>query len=111
MAGLDLLRGTLDLLILKAVSAGPRHGYAIAQWIKDVSDGAFLVEEGSLYPALQRIRGKGWLEAEWGVSDTGRRARFYRLTPAGEARLESELRAWDRYTAAVARAMEAEVTP
>lgn len=111
MAGLDLLRGTLDLLILKAVSAGPRHGYAIAQWIKDVSDGAFLVEEGSLYPALQRIRGKGWLEAEWGVSDTGRRARFYRLTPAGEARLESKLRAWDRYTAAVARAMEAEVAP
>lgn len=111
MAGLDLLRGTLDLLILKAVSAGPRHGYAIAQWIKEVSDGAFLVEEGSLYPALQRIRGKGWLEAEWGVSDTGRRARFYRLTPAGEARLESELRAWDRYTAAVDRAMSAEVAP
>lgn len=111
MAGLDLLRGTLDLLILKAVSAGPRHGYAIARWIKDVSDGAFLVEEGSLYPALQRIRSKGWLEAEWGVSDTGRRARFYRLTPAGEARLESELQVWDRYTAAVARAMEAEVAP
>ena len=109
MAGLDLLRGTLDLLILRSVSAGPRHGYAIAQWIKEVSDGEFLVEEGSLYPALQRIRGKGWLQAEWGVSDTGRRARFYTLTPAGKARLESELRAWERYTRAVSRAMAAEV--
>lgn len=109
MAGLDLLRGTLDLLILRSVSAGPKHGYAIARWIEEVSDGDFLVEEGSLYPALQRIRGKGWLEASWGVSDTGRRARFYELTPSGASRLESELRAWERYTKAVARAMEAEV--
>ncbi|MDX1493373.1 MAG: PadR family transcriptional regulator [Longimicrobiales bacterium] len=111
MAGLDLLRGTLDLLILRSVSAGPKHGYAIARWIESVSEGDFLVEEGSLYPALQRIRGKGWLDAEWGVSDTGRRARFYELTPAGADRLKSELRAWERYTQAVARAMEAEVVP
>lgn len=105
---LELLRGTLDLLILKAVSTGPRHGYAIAQWIKHVSDGTFLVEEGSLYPALQRIRKRGWLEAEWGVSDTGRRARFYELTDAGRDRLGSELRTWQRYTAAVERAMAAD---
>ena len=111
MESLDLLRGTLDLLILRSVSTGPKHGYAIARWIEEVSDGDFLVEEGSLYPALQRIRKKGWLDAQWGVSDTGRRARFYELTAAGEARLESELRAWKRYTRAVARAMEAEVVP
>ena len=106
--GLELLPGTLDLLILKAVSAAPRHGYAIAQWVRGVSEGEFLVEEGSLYPALQRNRGKGWLEARWGVSDTGRRVRFYEITPAGRARLEAQLRIWGRYARAVERAMAAD---
>lgn len=105
---LDLLKGTLDLLILRAVSTDPLHGYGIARWIENTTDGTFLVEEGSLYPALQRIRGRGWLEAEWGVSDTGRRARFYAITDAGRERLESELRRWRRYNSAVERAMAAE---
>ncbi|MGD2071221.1 MAG: PadR family transcriptional regulator [Gemmatimonadota bacterium] len=105
---LDLLRGTLDLLVLRAVSDDPLHGYGIARWIEETTDGAFLVEEGSLYPALQRIRRKGWLTAEWGVSHTGRRARLYAITDAGRERLESELRAWRRYNRAVEKAMTAE---
>lgn len=105
---LDLLRGTLDLLILRAVSRNALHGYGIARWIEDTTDGTFLVEEGSLYPALQRIRKKGWLTARWGVSDTGRRARFYAITDAGRERLQSELRTWRRYNRAVERAMTAE---
>jgi transcriptional regulator len=85
-SSLQLVRGTLDLLVLKALSWGPRHGYAVSQWIKGVTEGALLVEEGSLYPALQRIQRKGWIRSRWGVSDTGRRARFYELTPVGEER-------------------------
>jgi PadR family transcriptional regulator PadR len=105
---LDLLRGTLDLLILKAVSAEPRHGYGIAQWIGSVTDGTFLVEEGSLYPALQRCRKKRWLTAQWGTSATGRRARFYELTDEGREHLVRELRTWERYTRAVGDAMAAD---
>lgn len=108
---LDLLKGTLDLLILRAVSGGPHHGYGIARWIETVTDGAFLVEEGSLYPALQRCRKNGWLRAEWGRSATGRRARFYELTEGGREHLERERRAWTRYTEAVRRAMAAEPAP
>ena len=110
-SNLELLRGTLDLLILKAVSGGPRHGYGIARWIGSVTEGDFLVEEGSLYPALQRVRKRGWLSARWGVSDTGRRARFYDLTDSGRERLDRQLRAWARYTRAVEKAMSAEVAP
>lgn len=111
MAGLELLKGTLDLLILRAVADGSLHGYGIARWIERGSEGEFLVEEGSLYPALQRLRGRGWLRAEWGVSENGRRARFYELTSRGEAQLESELRSWRRYTRAMARAIEGEAVP
>lgn len=106
-SSLQLVRGTLDLLVLKALSWGPRHGYAVSQWIKGVTDGALLVEEGSLYPALQRIQRKGWIRSRWGVSDTGRRARFYELTPTGEERLAREVHVWQRYTAAVERAVSA----
>lgn len=106
-SSLQLIRGTLDLLVLKALTWGPRHGYAISQWIKGVTDGVLLVEEGSLYPALQRIQRKGWLRSRWGVSDTGRRARFYELTRSGEERLEREVRVWQKYTAAVGRAVSA----
>ena len=110
-SNLELLRGTLELLILKSVSGGPNHGYGIARWIESVTDGDFLVEEGSLYPALQRVRKRGWLSARWGVSDTGRRARFYSLTDAGRERLDRELRVWARYTSAVEKAISAPVTP
>ncbi len=111
MAGLELLKGTLDLLILRALADGPLHGYGIARWIERGSEGEFLVEEGSLYPALQRLRGREWLRAEWGVSESGRRARFYELTSRGEAQLESELRTWKRYTRAMGRAIEGEAVP
>lgn len=106
-AELNLVRGTLDLLVLRALSFGPRHGYAISQWIHDVTDRVLLVEEGSLYPALHRLERKGWIEAEWGVSETGRRARFYELTPDGEHRLDLELQTWRRYSQAIERAVSA----
>ena len=105
---LNLIRGTLDLLILKAISGEARHGYAISQWIKDVTSGALLVEEGSLYPALHRCERKGWIEARWGVSDTGRRARFYELTPQGRVRLDDQVKTWWRYADAIRAAVEAE---
>src|SRR3954462_7678697 len=82
----NLLRGTLDLLILKALSWGPRHGYAVVEWIEQATDTAFLIGEGTLYPALHRLEGRGWITAEWGVSDNNRQAKYYRLAPAGPAR-------------------------
>ncbi len=106
---LNLIRGTLDLLVLKAISAEARHGYAVSQWIKDVTKGVLLVEEGSLYPALHRIERKGWISAQWGVSETGRRARFYELTDEGHTRLEHELRTWRKYSEAIQAAVSAEV--
>jgi PadR family transcriptional regulator PadR len=104
---LNLIRGTLDLLVLKAISGEARHGYAISQWIKEVTEGEILVEEGSLYPALHRIERKGWISADWGVSDTGRRARFYELTDDGRERLAHELRTWERYSKAIQAAVGA----
>jgi transcriptional regulator len=86
----DLLPGTLYLLVMRSLAAGPRHGYAIAKRIKDVSGEFLTVEEGSLYPALNRMLVKGWLTAEWGVSESNRKARFYSLTPLGRKQLEQE---------------------
>jgi len=106
-SNLHLIRGTLDLLVLKALAWGPRHGYAVSQWIKAVTDGTLLVEEGSLYPALQRIQRKGWIQSRWGVSDTGRRARFYELTAEGRTRLEREVHVWQKYSGAIDRAVSA----
>ena len=102
---LSLIRGTLDLLVLKAIESEARHGYAISQWIKTVTSGVLLVEEGSLYPALHRIERKGWIRATWGVSDSGRRARFYELTRSGRERLEDEIRMWNRYAEAIQAAV------
>lgn len=102
-----LLRGTLDLLILKALSWGPRHGYAVAEWIKSVTDDELLVEEGPLYTALHRLEKQGWLAAEWGLSDNNRRAKFYELSRSGRAELRAEVSSWDRYARAVGKALVA----
>jgi PadR family transcriptional regulator PadR len=97
----DRLRGTLDALILKAVAAGPLHGYGISRWLRTQSARALRVEEGTLYPALYRLERLGWVEAEWGQSELGRRARFYRLTPEGARQLEVEIRTFAEFLAAV----------
>lgn len=102
-----LLRGTLDLLVLKALSWGPRHGYAVAEWIKAVTDGELLVEEGPLYTALHRLEKNGWLAGEWGYSDNNRRAKYYQLTRAGRAQLRAQVSSWERYARAVGRAIAA----
>lgn len=105
---LSLLKGTVDLLILTALEGEARHGYAVAEWIGAVTDGTLLMEEGTLYPALHRLERKRLIEAEWGVSDNNRRAKFYRLTAAGRRRLEGDARDWARYAEAVQQALAAE---
>jgi len=107
---LELLKGTLDVLILKTLSRGPMHGYGVSRWLRETTDQAFHVEEGALYPALRRLQKKGLLEAEWGTTDTGRDAKFYRLTPDGTAELERGLRTWHRYVRAMGRALGAPAT-
>ena len=103
----DLLPGTLDLLILKAVSLGPLHGYAVLLRIEQITGGALLVEQGALYPALFRLEHRGLLEAEWGVSDNNRRAKSYRLTTAGRRALRAERESWNRLAAAMTSALAA----
>jgi len=98
----ELLKGTLDMLILKIVALGPIHGYAIAQRIQQISREFFQLQQGSLYPALHRLEDRGWLEAEWRPTDTGREAKFYALTKLGRKQLEAEVANWERLTAAVA---------
>jgi PadR family transcriptional regulator PadR len=104
---LELIKGTLDVLILKTLADGALHGYGISRSIRDRTRQDFDVEEGALYPALRRLEKKGLLQSEWGVSDTGREAKFYRLTPEGRAELEAGVRAWHRYVAAMARVLGA----
>lgn len=99
----DLLQGTLELIILKVLSLEPMHGWGISERIQLLSDEVFLVNQGSLYPALQRMKRKGWISSEWRVTENNRRARYYSLTPTGEGQLGEEQRAWDRSTAAVER--------
>lgn len=101
----DLLRSSLDLLILKALTWGPMHGYAINEWIEGATHDVLLLEEGTLYPALHRLERRGWIAAEWGISATNRRAKFYRLTTAGRARYKSELAVWNRHSDAIAAAL------
>lgn len=105
MTRLDILQGTLDLLILRTLAGGPKHGYQIARAIKDSSKDVLQVEEGALYPALHRIEGRGWIEASWGVSENNRRAKFYELTAEGRTALEEQSRSWEEYVAAVGRVM------
>ncbi|MEX2177089.1 MAG: PadR family transcriptional regulator [Gemmatimonadaceae bacterium] len=98
---LELLRGTLDLLILRTLAWGPMHGLAVVRWIEDGSRRQLQIEEGALYPALHRMEQKGWLDAEWGYTDQNRRARFYRLTALGRRQLTAEMSKWQRYALAV----------
>ena len=104
---LDLVRGTLDLLILKSLLWGPLHGYAVSSNIRRRTGDALLVEEGALYPALHRLEAKGLIEAEWGLSDNNRRAKYYELTPEGRRRLRDESKTWREYAAAVAKVLDA----
>jgi PadR family transcriptional regulator PadR len=97
----DLLQGTLDLLILKVVALGPVHGYGISQRIRQISDSVLQVQQGSLYPALHRLEKRGWLAADWGESDNGRQAKFYRLSAKGRKQLASEEETWSRLSKAV----------
>jgi transcriptional regulator len=108
---LDLLQGTLDLLILKALSWGPAHGYAIARWIEQLTHSVLLVGEGSLYPALHRLEDRGWVEAEWRLSERNRRAKFYRLTPQGRHQLRAETAIWTSFVKAVDQVLKASGQP
>ena len=103
----DLLQGTLDMLILKAVSLGPLHGYGIIQRIRQMSGEMLDVEQGSLYPALYRIEQRGWVSSKWDLNETGRRAKFYTLTKAGSRQLEAEEASWDRLALAIAKVRQA----
>jgi transcriptional regulator len=107
----DVLKGTLDVLILKTLSWGPAHGYAVSRWIRQVTDEALAIEEGALYPALHRLEQRGWVTAEWGLSDNNRRARYYRLTPQGRAQLRREVTGWDRFAAAVTKVLSSTEQP
>lgn len=100
-----LLHGTLDALILKTLTEGPRHGYAIARWIEEATGDALQIEDGSLYPSLYRMEQKAWVEAEWGESELGRRVKLYRITPAGRARLRQETRQWQTFAKVVSRVL------
>jgi transcriptional regulator len=103
---LDLLQGTLDVLVLRTLAHGPLHGYAISRWIRERTDGALIVQDAPLYKALHRLEHDGAVTAEWGVSENNRRARYYRLTPAGRHRLKREASAWRQYAAAVFQVLE-----
>jgi PadR family transcriptional regulator, regulatory protein PadR len=105
MAGSDLFTGTLDILIHKAVSWGPRHGYAIGRWIRDTTADDVIVQEGALYPALHRLERKGLLHEAWGQTDTGRDAKYYSLTTTGRAHLRAESKRWTKFSSAVTRAI------
>ena len=102
---LDLLQGTLDLLILRTLQPQPLHGWAIAERIEQISQDVLQVNQGSLYPALHRLEYRGWIRAEWGISDLGRRARFYSLTAAGRKQLEAEAGHWERLSSAINRVL------
>jgi PadR family transcriptional regulator PadR len=102
----DLVQGTLDMLVLKALASGSKHGYAVAEWIAQTSEEILRVEEGALYPALHRLELRGLLKSEWGVSENNRRAKFYSVTAAGREELAAESEHWRRMSAAIARVMQ-----
>lgn len=103
---LGLLQGTVDLLILRALQQGAAHGYAVSQWIRERTEGVLTIEDAALYQALHRLEGRGWIEAEWGLSDNNRKAKYYRLTPAGRRQVRAEISLWKRYAEAMFRVIE-----
>lgn len=103
---MDLLQGTLDVLVLRALTLAPMHGYAVSRWIRDRTKGELEIEDAPLYKSLHRLESAGWVDAEWGLSENNRRARFYRLTPSGRQQLRREEAAWRRYAAAVFSVLE-----
>jgi transcriptional regulator len=107
----DILQGTLDVLVLRALNWGPMHGYAVARFIRDGSDGSFRILDGALYTSLHRMEERGWIESEWGISEKGKRAKFYKLTTEGKRALRAESANWDAYVSAVARVMSATPDP
>ena len=100
---LRLLQGTLDLLVLKALEAGPRHGYGVAAWVRERTEGAIEIEDGALYTSLHRMARRGWVASQWGVSENNRKAKYYELTGAGRRRLSAEVASWERYAHAMSR--------
>ena len=108
---MDLVQGTLDVLVLRGLTWGPKHGYAVARWIEQASNGKLTVLDGALYTALHRMEERGWIAAEWGISGHGRRAKFYRLTPVGRKQLQTETDGWTEYVAAVGRVLRTTTKP
>ena len=102
---LELLKGTLDIVILRTLSSGPLHGYGVSRWVREATHEDFSIEEGALYPALRRLERRGYVESEWGITETGREAKFYRLTRDGKAELAARLRTWERYVVAMGRVL------
>jgi transcriptional regulator len=105
-AALSLIQGTVDLLVLRALQQGPVHGYAVSRWIRERTDAVISMEDAALYQALHRLEARGWVEAEWGVSENNRRAKYYSLTAAGKRQLRDEVATWQRYAAAMTRVIE-----
>lgn len=103
---LGLLQGTVDLLILRALQPGAAHGYAVSRWVRDRTEGVLAIEDAALYQALHRLEGRGWIEAEWGLSDNNRKAKYYRLTPAGRRQVRTEISLWKQYAEAVFKVIE-----
>ncbi|MEX2179545.1 MAG: PadR family transcriptional regulator [Gemmatimonadaceae bacterium] len=108
---LDLLQGTLDMLVLKTLSWGPAHGYSVARWIQELTEDVLNVGEGSLYPALHRLEERGWVESEWRRSENNRKAKFYRLTTAGRAQLRTESATWDLFAGAITKVLRSTGQP
>ena len=103
---LGLLHGTVDLLILRALHPGPAHGYAVSRWVRERTDGVLAIEDAALYQALHRLEARGWIEAEWGLSDNNRKAKYYRLTANGRRQVRAEISLWKRYAEAVFKVIE-----
>jgi len=103
---LNLLQGTADLLVLRAVQHGPVHGYAVSRWVRERTEGVLFMEDAALYQALHRLEARGWIESQWGLSENNRRAKFYKLTADGRRQLRSEVSSWKRYAAAIFKVIE-----